>query len=391
VNLLEVLDPRTLAISASLAGLVFSGVLRAAIADGDPIAGAVEWLSAALLISFALCANALQDLMPDLVSRVIANICLTIAAFLLWQGARAYNGRSRVVPIICLAGAVAAAANLLFVIVWPNVQGRIAVTSLGLMIGSALAAYEIGRANAAHLKIGVGVARTALYVFAFFMALRTIHALVGGATPNSLTQSPMNVLTHLVGNMVLLTTMSGFVILVNSTRAAQVRSLAFSDQLTGVLSRRGFYSAIKSLPDRPIKSAYVFVFDIDRFKLTNDAKGHDTGDRLLKLLCDTLREHAPSKSLIARFGGDEFVVLSPQVENPAVFAMDARKSFSARSTSVLNDTTLVGSGASIKTADVSIGWARCERVSEPHLSTALQQADHAMYETKVRQRSLRPA
>ncbi len=391
MNLLEVLDPRTLAISASLAGLVFSGVLRAAIADGDPIAGALEWFNAALLISFALCANAMQDFMPDFVSRVVANVCLTIAAFLLWQGARAYNGRSRAIHVVYLAAAIAALGNLLFVVIWPNVQGRIAVTSFGLMIGATLAAYEIRRAKAVHLKIGVQVAGFALYLFAFFMLVRTVHALIGGATPTSLTQSPMNTATHLVGNLVLLTTMAGFVILVNSTRAAQVRALAYSDQLTGVLSRRGFYSAIKNFAGRPMKKSFVFVFDIDRFKASNDTKGHDTGDRLLKLLCDTLREHAPSESLIARFGGDEFVVLSQHVQSAESFAAAARNSFSARSTSILNDTTLVGSGASITSADVSIGWAPCERADEPYLSMALHDADRAMYETKIRQRSRQPA
>jgi diguanylate cyclase (GGDEF)-like protein len=391
VNLLEVLDPRTLAISASLTGLVFSGVLRAAIADGDPIAGALDWFSAALLTSLALCANAMQDIMPDIVSRVIANVCLTTAGFLLWQGARAYNGRSSVMHIVYVAAAVVAVCNFVFVFIWPSAQYRIICTSIGLSVGASLAAYEIGRARAAHLKIGVQVARTALYVFALFMLVRTIHAFIGGATPGSLTQSPMNTAAHLAGNLVLLTTMAGLVIIVNSTRAAQVRALAYSDQLTGVLSRRGFYSEVRNYADRPIKSGVVFVFDVDQFKASNGSKGHETGDRLLKLLGDTLREHAPADSLIARFGGDEFVVLSQNVDDAEAFATTTRKKFCARSISILNDSTLVGSGQSLKSIDVSIGWARCERFDEPHLSMALNRADRAMYETKIRQRSLQPA
>jgi diguanylate cyclase (GGDEF)-like protein len=388
VNLLEALDPRTLAISASLAGLVFSGVLRAAIADGDPIAGALEWFSAALLISLALFANALQDILPDIVSRVVANVCLTAAAFLLWQGAREYNGGSRMMHVVYGAAGLVAVGNIVFLFLWPSVQARIMLTSVGLLCGATLAAYEIGRARAPHLKIGVQVASIALYVFALFMLLRTIHAFLGGATQTALTKSAMNTATHLVGNLVLLTTMAGLLMIVNSTRAERVRALAFTDQLTGALSRRGFYAEISKFAHRPIKKGFLFVFDIDRFKASNDAKGHETGDKLLKLLCDALREHAPPDSLIARFGGDEFVVLAQQVDNAELLAIASRKAFSARSSSVLNNATLVGSGYSIKSADVSVGWAACARVDEPYLSQTIHAADRAMYATKVKQRLL---
>jgi diguanylate cyclase (GGDEF)-like protein len=391
LNLLEVLDPRTLAMSASLAGLVFSGVLWAALRDGDPIRGASEWFYAAVLISVALLANAMQDLLPDLVSRVIANVCLITAAFLLWHGARFYNQRSDVMRYVWLAAALAALGNVAFALIWSHTQARIAITSFGLLCGAGLAAYEIRRATGDHLRIGLRVTSYALMLFCVFMSIRLVHALLGGATPSTLTHNPMNTATHLVGNFVLLTTMAGLLMIVNSTRAHRIRALAFSDQLTGALSRRGFYAEINKFIDRPIKSGFLFVFDIDRFKMSNDAKGHETGDRLLKLLCDTLREHAPPNSLIARFGGDEFVVLAQHVDNAELFAIASRKAFSARSTSILNDSTLVGSGRSIKSVDVSVGWAPCERVDQAHLSQAMHNADRAMYDAKVKQRSLQPA
>jgi diguanylate cyclase (GGDEF)-like protein len=389
VTPLDVLDPRTLAASASMAGLVFSSVLWGALRDGDPIVGAREWFYAAFLISISLATNSLQDMLPDVLSRVVANVGLIAACFLVWQGARRYNGRPQVVAAIWVVSAITLAANLAFTALWPSAQYRIAITSFGLLCGTLLAALEIRRANAPHLRFGVGVASWPLILFACFMALRTVNALLGAQTPTSLVQNPINVATHLIGNLVLLTTLAGLTIIVNATRGAHVRSLAYTDLLTGVLSRRGFYSAIGSKSDRPINSGNLFVFDIDHFKAANDLKGHETGDTLLKLLADTIRSHASANALVARFGGDEFVVLTDDRTDAPAFADAVRCAFRERSRTVLDGSTLFGRGKSVIAAtEVSVGYAVCASVDEPTLSHALRNADRAMYESKIRQRSL---
>jgi diguanylate cyclase (GGDEF)-like protein len=393
VTPLDVLDPRTLAASASMAGLVFSSVLWGSMRDGDPIVGAREWFYAAFLISVSLATNSMQDMLPDVLSRVVANVGLVAACFLLWQGARRYNGRASVVATIWAVSVIAFIANLALTAVWPSAQYRIAITSFGLLCGALLAAYEIRRAheNAPHLRFGVGVASWPLVLFACFMALRTVNALLGAQTTTSLVQNPINVATHLIGNLVLLTTLAGLTIIVNATRAAQVRSLAYTDLLTGVLSRRGFYSAIGAKGRRPFNSGNLFVFDIDRFKVANDLKGHETGDTLLKLLADTIRDHASPNALVARFGGDEFVVLTDDRTDAPAFADAVRSAFRERSRTVLDGSTLFGRGKStLATTEVSVGYAACASVEEPALSQALRSADRAMYESKIRQREQRP-
>jgi diguanylate cyclase (GGDEF)-like protein len=387
VTPLDVLDPRTLAASAALAGFVFSGVLWGALRDGDPIVGAPQWFVSAALTSVALMTNAMQDMVPEVLARVIANVALVAGSFLVWHGARLYNGRSSVTGVLALATIVAFVANVAFVAIWPSPAHRIAVTSFGLMCGSLLAGHELMRTKSRHLRYGVLFTAIPLFVFAAFMAFRTLNAIFGTQTSTSLAQNPVNVASHLIGNLVLLSTLAGLTIIVNATRAAKIKALAYSDQLTRVLSRRGFYSKVGSHADRPLDNGLLFVFDVDRFKAVNDAKGHETGDKVLKLLANTLKEQLPAHSLIARFGGDEFVALVRNIEAPEAIAERIRTAFSQRSASVLNATTLVGS-QTLSKADVSIGWANCERLDEPHLSNALHQADRSMYETKVRRRQL---
>jgi diguanylate cyclase (GGDEF)-like protein len=387
VNFFELLDPRTLAASASLAGVVFSAVLFGAMRDGDPIAGARGWFVAALLISLGLFVNATQDMMPDMLARVIANVLLVVACFLIWQGARHFNGRSSAAFMVALAGAVTFVGNIAFTFVWPNVGGRIAITSLALMCGALFAALEILRAKGSHLRFGVLVTAAPLFLFAVFMVIRAINATLGHQTPTSLSPNPINVATHLIGNLVLLTTLAGLTIIVNATRAAHVRALAYSDQLTGVLSRRGFYSAMSSTRLGPKKNGHLFVFDIDQFKQVNDQKGHAIGDKLLVLLTSTIAERAPTGALIARFGGDEFVMVCDANIDAAQFVTKVKKIFRDRSSSILSESTLIQRTAQqMLTADVSVGHAVCENLADTQLAQALREADRAMYNAKIRQR-----
>ena len=87
------------------------------------------------------------------------------------------------------------------------------------------------------------------------------------------------------------------------------------DVLTGLPNRNGLKQALeaslmRSDGSRPLALIYV---DLDGFKAINDTYGHKTGDRLLQLVSDRLRRLVRSGDLVARIGGDEFIVISEQI------------------------------------------------------------------------------
>ncbi len=89
---------------------------------------------------------------------------------------------------------------------------------------------------------------------------------------------------------------------------------ARSDALTGLLNRRGFNERAEPELERTRREAgtlAIAVFDIDYFKRVNDEWGHDAGDRVLVRLARLLARHARNHDIVARFGGEEFVVLLP--------------------------------------------------------------------------------
>jgi diguanylate cyclase (GGDEF)-like protein len=87
---------------------------------------------------------------------------------------------------------------------------------------------------------------------------------------------------------------------------------AFFDELTGVLNRRGFYlfaeHAMKEIKREKL-NLKLFLFDLDGLKKVNDTLGHETGSAMIRAFATTLKDVFRSTDIVARMGGDEFVVL----------------------------------------------------------------------------------
>jgi diguanylate cyclase (GGDEF)-like protein/PAS domain S-box-containing protein len=93
----------------------------------------------------------------------------------------------------------------------------------------------------------------------------------------------------------------------------RIAYLSQHDQLTDLLNRHGFYQKVKefySWADLTNHSFAVVVADLDKLKTINDNYGHSCGDQLLREYAETLKRSFQQNDLIARFGGDEFVMLT---------------------------------------------------------------------------------
>ncbi|MFD6455461.1 GGDEF domain-containing protein, partial [Nocardia sp. NPDC060220] len=153
-----------------------------------------------------------------------------------------------------------------------------------------------------------------------------------------------------------------------------LRTESQSDPLTDLLNRRGLENRLQQLMDRN-PAMCVICFDLDRFKSVNDTWGHRIGDIVLMRTARRLRDAAGEMAVVARTGGEEFVVAAP------ISAAAARREAErlCRVVAEPPETTVaVTASVGVAIFDATI----CPRCPCPTADRLLQSADAAMYRAK---------
>lgn len=101
----------------------------------------------------------------------------------------------------------------------------------------------------------------------------------------------------------------------------EIIKMAERDALTGLYNRGASYAYICKRLEKKKPHQYMMLIDVDNFKRINDLYGHPAGDRVLQAVALVLKQHFPRPSIVGRFGGDEFVVCT---ENLDLFADDSK-------------------------------------------------------------------
>ena len=106
------------------------------------------------------------------------------------------------------------------------------------------------------------------------------------------------------------------VVITSATVLKEQKLLAKTDGLTGLMNRMHLLHRVHELlaADPGPRSVGFFLFDIDHFKQYNDTNGHLPGDELLKSLSQILRENIREDELVGRYGGEEFIMVMPNVD-----------------------------------------------------------------------------
>jgi diguanylate cyclase (GGDEF)-like protein len=165
-----------------------------------------------------------------------------------------------------------------------------------------------------------------------------------------------------------------------------LRNLSLTDDLTGLYNRRGFFT----IADQHLKSARradsrasLIYADMDGLKAINDAHGHDEGSKALRDIADILRRTFRSSDIIARIGGDEFVVLETS----------AGQNDSQSSIARLQENLCGHNAESVNPYELSlsIGIVCAGLDDDSTVETLLARGDELMYEEKRNKQQQREA
>ena len=164
----------------------------------------------------------------------------------------------------------------------------------------------------------------------------------------------------------------------NDSLAEQLLVQSRQDPLTGLANRTAFWEELGDALRRDTAQPAVLFVDLDDFKDVNDSLGHTAGDHLLDVVADRLRRCARSTDLVARFGGDEFVLLLRQVPDRAIVDTVASRVLSA-----IAEPVTLGTTEAVVTASVGIVWPDGVEEGEAlDVESIVRDADIALYQAK---------
>jgi len=155
-------------------------------------------------------------------------------------------------------------------------------------------------------------------------------------------------------------------------RNIELAKLSETDPLTGLRNRRGMEEALEAMDREGKQPSHVAILDVDHFKLVNDSRGHDEGDRVLRGIACLLASSVRNVDLCGRWGGEEFIVAFSDLGDDHAAASAERIRAAVASYSFGSENSPLG-------VTVTLGIAA---VGEAGFEEALGRADRAMYRGK---------
>lgn len=157
----------------------------------------------------------------------------------------------------------------------------------------------------------------------------------------------------------------------------QLIQLAETDALTGAWNRRKFYDLVETELRRAVRyerPVTLLMLDVDHFKQINDTHGHDVGDSVLKELVLLLRSQLRINDLLARSGGEEFLILAPET------GLDKARLLAEKLVQSVRNHRFSG----IEAVRISVGIAAYQ--PNDTIDQLVKRADQALYRAKSRGR-----
>jgi diguanylate cyclase (GGDEF)-like protein len=331
------LDVPTLYVALASVATFFGLVLIVLSVLTERTRGVLVWGIAYLCIALGLVITIYRARLPLLVYGPAASTAFVVAAVLLNAGVRRPTEGLQPFYDLVVPG-VALALFFFFAYAVPNLAVRLEVMLAAVAIETIRASVRLVR----QAKEEDGIARTGLILFAgFFSIVSLVVTAVAIAAPfagpivGASAGSPLQVVL-VPGLMIFLIGAGLGQLWVHYIRAFQeVQRAATTDPLTGVRNRRSIMPEYERLFQRTAREGRrlaCLMLDADDFKRINDTYGHRKGDTVLVQLAQRLVGAVREYDLVGRYGGEEFLVIVPELPDADVISVARRIHDSIRST-----------------------------------------------------------
>lgn len=372
------IDELTLMTVLGLASLTASAMFLALASFARRMPGVRLWAWGCMAVGLATIVDGPRLIQDWRAASLLFNIPFTVGQALFLAGAMQFCGVPGALRTLWTLSLAAVALTLAFTLLLPDTVLRIGALSLLQAAINARTAVLLWRhpeklARRAYCVAGAA----ALFQAAAALAQGALVAVSSADVTYAAPQLPLaNIISWagalmniLVGNWTLF-------LLIMLRLVADLRTVAAHDALTGLLNRRGLRFHIDAVLRRADRAGAlgVLLLDIDHFKAINDTHGHDTGDQVLAIMGEVLREMRQPGAMPCRWGGEEFCIVleGPTPAGARALAERVRRHFRRRS-----GATALAGGAS-----VSVGIAIMNVGEGFEMSRLIAAADAQLYRAK---------
>ena len=381
--MLPLLDPTTIMVMSAVMGAAMSAVLYSAHRSFPAeIGGLAHWAGGLLMLLLAALLFSVHELLPlpRLAVMLMTNAALLCGVGLPMIGTQRFFGVRPAWWLFHGAWVTGTGATAWLLLTRDGLAAPVACFSLIAATFHLTQLAVVVRHSERHCSNWLF--GTLMLAEALLAATRGLLALAcaGGMAPqlDLLQRGPAQSLYLAMGNFMILLLTVSFMTMATHRLQTILERRSTLDPLTQVLNRRGFakvYARERALTRRAPRQMALISIDIDYFKAINDHHGHATGDRVLVDITGVIGAALRKNDHVARFGGEEFVVMLPQTE------LGRARSVAERIQGLLRAPRAGGAGAMLPAYTVSIGIA-CRLGSDEDLECLLMRADRALYRAK---------
>jgi diguanylate cyclase (GGDEF)-like protein len=273
----------------------------------------------------------MHGLAPDFLTITVANLLIFAAFTLFCRGVLRFLDDEQSLKVLWITNFIALAVVFYFSEVHDSTAPRIIATSLALAMSRGLTGYKLLQHS--HRRTYMRIFGIVMLVFCALNISRLFWVTVYGAPENYLHRGPIEMLPLAANLLYLCLTGLLFMNLINNQLVNMVRSESEQDPLTGILNRRGVERRLKVEVKRIERSGgqlSIALIDIDFFKSINDTAGHRAGDIAIRQVANTISSRLRAYDSLGRFGGDEFLLILPQIPGKDALAVLERIAQAAR-------------------------------------------------------------
>lgn len=377
------LDVRTLGILSAFMPFVLGIIMSIYWRERRTYEGFGRWVLANFVFGIGYIQISLRGILPDFFSIVLGNAATIYAEILIYEGIRLFYGRPAFSKWNSFVFVLYLVLHTYFTYLNPNINIRIAIISLTLFILIWRSGLSLINSPLLELRRTTRTAGIVFLLTALLPLARSFHALLQNQ-PIDLFADPMSSWFALFG-LVSILIWTFYFFLINSARlemdleAARVEltQLAMTDPLTGLYNRRHFFERAEIEFQRATRQEHSISFllmDVDGFKNINDNYGHDAGDEVMLYLSSILPAEIRVFDLVARFGGDEFIIMLVHVHQEQAYEIAERiRERVSQSPMTFESRTF--------NVQLSVGVASFDP-KDDNLKTILKRADTALYLAK---------